>query len=136
MRSRIAMRSRRLTRIRPCGARTLLSFRREASVARKSPRFRIATRRAPDGLQMKITACALTDIGRKRDQNEDHFLLDDGGSLFAVCDGMGGYRGGEVASEMAITTLAEVMDKANVEREAFRPVHRSRIEAAAEKLRY
>jgi len=57
---------------------------------------------------------ALTDIGKKYDHNEDHFVLPlpnpkyelsspdikNKGLLFILCDGMGGARSGEVASEL------------------------------------
>ncbi|MBX3130698.1 MAG: cyclic nucleotide-binding domain-containing protein [Polyangiaceae bacterium] len=50
---------------------------------------------------------ALTDIGKKRDHNEDNFLVDQKLSLYVVCDGMGGHAAGEVASAMAVRTVHE-----------------------------
>ena len=51
---------------------------------------------------------ALSDVGREREGNEDSFL--DKPPLFAVADGMGGAQAGEVASEIAVETLAAVGD--------------------------
>jgi serine/threonine protein phosphatase PrpC len=50
-----------------------------------------------------------TDIGRARDSNEDRAAAGD--HLFAVADGMGGARGGEVAARMAIETLQSAYDR-------------------------
>ncbi len=52
---------------------------------------------------MRIRAGAATDIGLVREGNEDAYLSEE--PLFAVADGMGGHRGGEVASRIAIDTL-------------------------------
>lgn len=53
-----------------------------------------------------LIASASTIVGRRK-RNEDAYVLDAELGLFAVADGMGGYHGGEVASHLAVTTLAE-----------------------------
>ena len=53
-----------------------------------------------------LIASACTFVGRRK-RNEDAYVLDAELGLFAVADGMGGYSGGEVASHIAVTALAE-----------------------------
>lgn len=50
---------------------------------------------------MNIDHGASTHVGMKRDNNEDCFLVMPEQGLFVVCDGMGGYLAGEVASRLA-----------------------------------
>ncbi len=58
---------------------------------------------------MKIEAGVATHVGQVRTGNEDAYLLEP--PLYAVADGMGGHRGGEVASQLALTTIAESFRK-------------------------
>ncbi|HZV99727.1 MAG TPA: Stp1/IreP family PP2C-type Ser/Thr phosphatase [Methylophilaceae bacterium] len=47
----------------------------------------------------------LTDVGQKRDHNEDTVASDAEIGLVVLADGMGGYKAGEVASEIAVLTI-------------------------------
>jgi protein phosphatase len=46
-----------------------------------------------------------TDVGRKRDHNEDALLVLPEHNVAVVCDGMGGHEAGEVASGIGIETV-------------------------------
>lgn len=58
-----------------------------------------------------ISVARLTDVGLLRDHNEDAVASDLSIGLLVLADGMGGYRAGEVASEIAVLTLtAEITE--------------------------
>lgn len=48
----------------------------------------------------------ITDIGLSRKKNEDFYLIDEKNSFFALADGMGGHKAGEVAAKNAIETVS------------------------------
>jgi protein phosphatase len=60
---------------------------------------------------MKTASAGLTDVGRKRNHNEDSFLIDDDLQLYVVADGMGGHAGGGTASRIAVETIDRELRK-------------------------
>ena len=74
---------------------------------------------------------SLTDVGRQRNANEDDLFAAADAGLFAVADGMGGARAGEVAAKAAVEQLAALEQKeevgerelATVVEEANRRIH-------------
>jgi protein phosphatase len=84
-------------------------------------------------LQTSITCYGISDTGLRRPHNEDHFMVADltrkafaverntllsqflcqqvgrSGTLLAVADGVGGYAGGELASQIAVEATAQAL---------------------------
>ncbi|MBL9019452.1 MAG: serine/threonine-protein phosphatase, partial [Myxococcales bacterium] len=54
---------------------------------------------------MKLHSVARTDVGRKRQINEDAFFRDDERGFYVVADGVGGHNKGEIASREAVEQL-------------------------------
>jgi protein phosphatase len=61
----------------------------------------------PSTSQFRIEVAGETNVGRKRNHNEDNFAIVADYGLFLVADGMGGHAAGEVASKMALDSMME-----------------------------
>ncbi len=59
-------------------------------------------------MPLKVQVSGKSDVGLVRPGNEDYLLIDREHNVFAVCDGMGGHRAGEVASRIAAETIQAV----------------------------
>ena len=95
--------------------------------------------------------CGLTDIGLKREKNEDYISLpneNEGIKLFILADGMGGANAGEKASQIAVKVARDFVktnfvkierDKENLEnliRNAIKEANKKVREAARENPEY
>ena len=56
-------------------------------------------------LAFELEIVNMSDVGKKRPHNEDSSVTDIQNGLVVLADGMGGYKSGEVASAIAVTTI-------------------------------
>lgn len=66
----------------------------------------------PTGPQPRIlvSGVACTDTGKKRSHNEDSYIASEKHGLYLVADGMGGYAGGDLASQLTCETILDAFD--------------------------
>jgi len=60
-----------------------------------------------------VESAGITDVGKKRQGNEDALFFDDALGLYVVADGMGGHRAGEIASKLVIDTISKYVREAS-----------------------
>ncbi|MFO7706809.1 MAG: protein phosphatase 2C domain-containing protein [Desulfobacterales bacterium] len=56
-----------------------------------------------------VESAGLSDVGRKREANEDRICVDDDLGLYLVADGMGGHQAGEIASELVVSAIRDFL---------------------------
>ncbi len=61
--------------------------------------------------RMEITAFGASDIGKTRSSNQDSIYVNQEKKLFIVADGMGGHRGGDIASAMTVELFPDFIFK-------------------------
>ncbi len=104
---------------------------------------------------MRLDIAALSDVGRRKKNNEDSYVivregaknlnLFKEGALVCVADGLGGHTGGEIASKLAVKIVGELIkekpprasqngDDGNEQNEGPLPKVRSAIEKANESI--
>lgn len=66
-------------------------------------------------MALKLRYAGNTHVGIKRSHNEDNLLVVQEQNLYMVADGMGGHASGEVASEMAVQTVAEFFEETSAD---------------------
>lgn len=68
-----------------------------------------------------VESAGVSDIGRKRQSNEDRIFIDDAEGLYLVADGMGGHQAGEVASDLVVKSLSDFINRAEEPVDAMPP---------------
>jgi PPM family protein phosphatase len=56
-----------------------------------------------------VESAGLSDVGRRREANEDRICVDDDLGLYLVADGMGGHQAGEIASELVVSSIRDFL---------------------------
>jgi protein phosphatase len=87
-------------------------------------------------VEFDIELASYTDIGKIREKNEDSVLIVPELRLAAVADGMGGHNAGEVASNLAVSTLRQTIADINDKKTAVPKDFEANLPGVARKLLY
>jgi protein phosphatase len=68
-----------------------------------------------------LESFGLSDVGRVRRLNEDTFVVREDLAFFAVCDGLGGHKAGEVASALTVEAMTPFIEASHADTEVTWP---------------
>lgn len=72
-------------------------------------------------MTMEIRSHGLSDVGRKRTNNEDAFAIEENRGIYLVADGMGGHSSGEVAANLAVSEILSFIRSSNLTEDSTWP---------------
>ena len=75
-----------------------------------------------------VSYAARTDVGKKREHNEDCYSINETLALYVIADGMGGHASGEVASKIAVTVIEEKVEQGLTLADAIEQAHLAILE--------
>lgn len=86
---------------------------------------------------LRIKSYGRSDVGLKRKNNEDAFIIKPEIALWALADGMGGAAAGEIASQIFIETALTIFqsNRGNSEEEIIKLIQKTFLEANAKILK-
>jgi serine/threonine protein phosphatase PrpC len=82
-----------------------------------------------EGAVVQIVSGGVSDVGRVRTNNEDAFRIVEPQNLFILSDGMGGEAHGEVASALAVETIAKFCGNENSKEDSGMTLHGAALES-------